>query len=66
MHVMCLSPCFHKKVQISLFRENLKFVTEGSLPWRFQQCLLKVVSHGDLNAVVFQCEGLEMSNLGDG
>ena len=53
MHVLCLSPCFHKKVQISLFRGNLKFVTEGSLPWRFQQCLLKVVSHGDLNAVVF-------------
>ena len=57
---------FTKKVRISLFKEVLKFVTEGSLPWRFQQCLLKVVSHGDLNAVVFWCEGPEMSNLGDG
>ena len=26
---------FTKKVQISLFREILKFVSEGSLPWRF-------------------------------
>ena len=28
--------------------------------------LLKVVSHGDLNTVVFRCGGLEMSNLADG
>ena len=43
----------------------MKFVSEGSLPWRFQQCLLKIVSHGDQNAVEFLYEGLEMSNLGD-
>ena len=35
MHVMCLSLYLHKIFQISLRKGDLKFVTRGSLPWRF-------------------------------
>ena len=44
--------------------ENLMFVSEGSLPWSFCIVNLKIVSHGDLNAVEIWCEGLEMTWLG--